>query len=235
MNCKQIERVMAAAVFSTLNKEDETALKEHISKCHKCAGKWQQIAPLQKLDKAAPAYSLPDPDRSWAVISESLSKHHRLTYRVKNWHWAPVAAALLLVFAAGLFFGRRIFQATPGAMTHLIGDLSEMSLESYADHLQPVLINFLNQSSIQNPESVRQLERQIISDLLDRTRLLKSLIPEDGNPELRDLFQDLEFILTALDNLETEDRDTARHLIGLIRDKKVSLRLDQLIKTQTTI
>jgi len=235
MNCKQIERIMAAAVFSTLNQEEKIAIKEHISQCCKCARKWKQTAPLRELDKEAPAYSLPDPDRSWAVISESLSKRRHRIHLVRNWHWIPAAAALVLVFAAGIFFGRRMYQATPEAINHLIGDVLEISLESYADHLQPVLVNFLNQSSLQNPESVRQLERQIISDLLDRTRLLKSLIPEDGNPELRDLFQDLEFILTALDNLETEDRDTARHLIGLIRDKKVSLRLDQLIKTQTTI
>jgi len=234
MNCKQTERIMAAAVFSTLNQEDETALKEHISQCCKCARKWQQTACLRELDKEAPAYSLPDPDHSWAVISASLSKRRHRTHRVRNWHWIPAAAALLLVFAAGIFFGRRMFQTMPEAITYLTGDLSEITLESYADHLQPVLVNFLNQSSMQDPESVRQLERQIISDLLNRTRFLKSLIPENGNSELRDLFQDLEFILTAMDNLEADDRDTAHHLIGLIRNKKVSLRLDQLIKTQTT-
>ena len=234
MNCKQIEKAMTIAVFGTLNQEDEIALKEHISQCSKCERKWQQIAHLQKKAFDEPAFSLPDPDRSWAVISERLSKRRHLPLRVRNRYWIPVAATLLLVFAAGFFFGRRMFLASPQGLTFPPLDLSEISLESYADYLQPILTNFLNQSSIQNPESVRQLEQHIITDLLGRTRLLKSLIPEDGNSDLRELLQDLEFILTAMDNLKAHDRDTARHLAGMIRDKEVSLRLHQLIKTQST-
>jgi hypothetical protein len=114
-------------------------------------------------------------------------------------------------------------------------DFSAGSLESYADYLQPVLVDFLNRNGVENPESMRQLEQHIVSDLLVRTRLLKSLIPEDESPLLKDLFQDLEFILTAMDNLEAGDSDTARHLVGLIRDKEVSFRLRQLIRTQTTL
>jgi len=82
---------------------------------------------------------------------------------------------------------------------------------------------------------VRGLEQRIVSDLLDRTRLFKSLIPQDASPALRELLQDLELILTAIDNLEPGDRDTARHLVGLIREKDVSLRLQQLIRTQSTL
>jgi hypothetical protein len=235
MNCKQSEKIMTIAVFGTLNQEDETALKEHISRCHKCAQKWEKTAQLRKRTYEDPVLPLPDPERSWAVISKRLSKDHHLSLRVRTRHWIPVAAALLLVFAAGFFFGRRMFLVSSKGLTFPPLDLSEASLESYADYLQPVLINFLNQSSLQNPKSVRQLEQHIVSDLLDRTRLLKSLIPEDGHSDLRELLQDLEFILTAMDNLEADDRDTARHLIGLIREKEVSLRLHQLIKTQSTI
>jgi len=234
MNCKQSEKIMTIAVFGTLNQEDEIALMEHITRCHKCAQKWKKTAPLRDQHHEDPSFPLPDPDFSWAVISKRLSKNRHLHHRVRNWNWVPVAAALLLVFAAGFFFGRRLFLASPKGLTFPPMDLSKASLESYADYLQPVLINFLNQSSIQNPESVRQLEQHIISDLLDRTRLLKSLIPEYSNSDLRELLQDLEFILTAMDNLKAGDRDTARHLVGMIRDKEVSLRLHQLIKTQST-
>ncbi len=235
MNCHQAENAMIVAVYATLKEEEETALKEHISRCRKCARRWEQTAHLRKKTRKTTSFTVPDPDRLWTVISDRLSKRSRPPVRGRSWQWAPAVAVLLLVFAAGFFFGRRMFFAPPAAMIQSPLDLSAASLESYADYLQPVLVNFLNQNGVRDPESMRQLERRIISDLLDRTRLLKSLIPEDGSPVLQELFQDLEFILTAMDNLEAGDRDAARHLVGLIRDIDVSFRLHQLIRTQSTL
>ena len=235
MNCKQAEKVMIVAVFGTLKEEEETALEEHVSRCRKCARRWEQTALLREQADKIPSFPLPDPDRSWAVIAERLSKRRRLPRRGRSWRWAPAAAVLLIVFVAGFFFGRRLFLTPSATLTQAPLDLSEASFESYADHLQPILVDFLNRNGVRNPESVRWLEQRIVSDLLDRTRLFKSLIPEGGSPALRELLQDLEFILTAMDNLEPEDRDTARHLVGLIREKDVSLRLQRLIRTQSTI
>jgi hypothetical protein len=235
MNCHQAKNAMVIAVYATLKEEEENALKEHISRCRKCAQRWEQTAHLRKKADKTASFPVPDSDQSWAVIAERLSKSRRLPVRRPSWKWAPAAAVLLLVFAAGFFLGRRMFFVQPGALMQTPSDLSAASLESYADNLQPVLVDFLNRNGVQNPESMRQLERRIVSDLLDRTRLLKSLIPEGGSPLLKELFQDLEFILTAMDNLESGDSDTARHLVGLIREKEVSFRLHQLIRTQTTL
>ncbi len=234
MNCKQSERAMIVAVFGTLKEEEGTAVEEHVSRCRKCERRWEKIRDLRKKIDRIPSFPLPDADRSWTIISYHLSKR-RLPDRKRNWMWAPAAAALLIVFVAGFFFGRRLFLVPPAALTQAPLDLSEASFESYADYLQPVLVDFLNRNGVRNPESVRGLEQRIVSDLLDRTRLFKSLIPEDGSAPLRELLQDLELILTAMDNLEPGDRDTARHLVGLIREKDVPLRLQRLIRTQSTL
>jgi hypothetical protein len=235
MNCHQAKKAIIVAVYATLKEEEETALKDHISRCRKCTRRWEQTVHLRKKTDKTASFPVPDPDRLWTVISERLSKRRRLPVRGRNWRWAPAAAILLLVFAAGFFFGRRMFFVQPKALTQSPLDLSAASLESYADYLQPVLVDFLNRNGMRNPESMIRLEQRIISDLLDRTRLLKSLIPENGSPALQELFQDLEFILTAMDNLEGGDSDTTRHLVGLIRDKEVSFRLRQLISTQSTL
>jgi hypothetical protein len=236
MNCRQAKNAMIVAVFGTLKEEEENALKAHISRCRKCARRWERTVHLRKRTGRIPVFPVPDPDRSWAVISERLSKRRRLPARKRQWQWVPAVAVLLLVFAAGLFIGRRAFLAPPAASIQPPPlELSAASLESYADNLQPVLVDFLNRNGVRNPESMRRLEHRIISDLLERTRLLKSLIQENGSPVLQELFQDLEFVLTAMDNLEAGDSDTARHLVGLIRDKEVSFRLRQLIRTQSTL
>ena len=235
MNCQQAEKMIITAVYGTLNNEEELVLKEHLSQCRECTRRWEQTASLRKQDDRNSGIPLPDPDRSWGVIADRLSKRRRIRPYRHNWRWAPAAAALMIVFAAGFFFGRRLLIVPPASQVPLPLSLSEISLENYADFLQPVLVNFSNQDSAQNPKSLRRLERRIVSDLLNRTRLLKSFIPENGNPVLRELLQDLEFILTAMDNLEPGDRDTARNLAGLIRNNDVSLRLRQLIMTQSTL
>lgn len=235
MSCKQSERAMIVAVFGTLKEEERTALEEHVSRCRKCASRWERIRNLREQTDRIPSFPFPDPDRSWNIISDHLSKRRRLPDRRRNWRWAPAAAALLIVFVAGIFFGRRLFLVPHAAMTQAPLELSEASFESFADYLQPVLVDFLNRNGVRNPESVRGLEQRIVSDLLDRTRLFKSLIPEDGSSALRELLQDLELILTAMDNLEPGDRDTARHLVELIREKDVSPRLRRLIRTQSTL
>ena len=226
---------MIVAVFGTLKEEERMALKEHVSRCRKCARRWERTRDLREQTDRIPYFPLPDPDLSWSLISHHLTKRRRLPDRRRNWRWAPAAAVLLIVFVAGFFFGRRLLLVPPAAMTQATLDLSEASFESYADYLQPVLVDFLNRNGVRNPESVRGLEQRIVSDLLDRTRLFKSLMPENGSPALRELLQDLELILTAMDNLNPGDRDTARHLVGLIREKEISLRLQRLIMTQSTL
>lgn len=226
---------MIVAVFGTLKEEERTALKEHVSLCRKCARRWERTRDLREQTDPIPSFPFPDPDRSWTIISHHLTKRRQRPDRRRIWRWAPAAAALLIVFVAGFYFGRRLFLVPSAALTQAPLDLSEASFESYADYLQPVLVDFLNRNGVRNPESVRGLEQRIVSDLLDRTRLFKSLIPEDSGPALRELLQDLEFILTAMDNLEPGDRDTAKHLVGLIREKNVSPRLQRLIRTQSKL
>ena len=235
MNCLLAKEKMTIAVYGTLSEEEQTALNEHLSRCPDCSRRWEKAAPLRKGAGSNPSVPLPDPDRSWAVIAERLVKHHRRSAGRRLWRWAPAAAVLLLVFAAGLFFGRRVFVVPAGWQSSLPLNLSESALVTYADSLQPLLVNFVNQDGVQNPTSMKRLEQRIVSDLLDHTRMLKTLLPDDGSPALRELLEDLEFILTAMDNMESGDRDTALHLAGLIRDNGVTFRLRQLINDRTTL
>ncbi|MCJ7680688.1 MAG: zf-HC2 domain-containing protein [Candidatus Aminicenantes bacterium] len=235
MNCQQAEEAMTVAVYGKPTDEETAALKEHLSRCAECGRRWEQTAFLREQAQSIPAVPLPDPDRSWAVISERLSKHRRRPKRIRYRRWAAAAATLLIVFSTGFFFGRRLFLLPPAGPAAPFLNLSEASLESYADFLQPILVNFLNKDREENSRTLERLEQSIVSDLLDRTRQLRSLLPEDGSSALQDLLQDLDFILTAMDNLEPGDGETARHLAGMIRDKQVSLRLHRLIRTQSTL
>lgn len=235
MNCNLAKEKMTIAVYGTLSEEEQSALDEHLSSCPACSRRWEKVAALKRVDGSNSSVPLPDPDRSWAIIEKRLTKFHHRSAARRLWKWAPAAAVLLLVFAAGLFFGRRVFVVPADWSSSLTLSLSDSSLETYVDSLQPVLVNFINQDGIRNPASVRRLERRIVSDLLNYTRMLKTQVPEDGNPTLKELLEELDFILTAMDNMEANDRDTAQHLAGLIKDNAVTFRLRQLINEQTIL
>lgn len=232
MNCQQIEKLIITNVYGSLSHEEDPALKEHLSRCLKCRSRWEKTRSLRKQAVRIVSVALPDPENSWEVIAERLSSRHRMSVFRLKWRWVPAVGALLFIFATGFFFGRRLLISPSPSQTAWPSNLSARSLETYADFLQPVLVNFVNQDGVQSSSSLRRLERRIVSDLLGRTRLLKSLIPDNSSSALRELLQDLEFILTAMDNLEPGDKDTARHLAGLILDNEVSLRLRQFIENQ---
>jgi hypothetical protein len=234
MNCQQAEKQITIAVFGKLNENQESELSEHLSQCAECRHRWEQTAPWRRQENRITRVHLPDPDRSWTTISERLSNRSRKPGPGKIWRLVPATAVLMIVFFVGLFFGRRLFFTPPDSQMPWPMALSEVSLETYAEFLQPILVNFSNQDGVKNPAVLRRLESRIISDLLAQTRLLKSLVTEDVNTALRELLQDLEFILTAMDNLEPGDTEASRHLAGMIRDNEVSLRVHQLIRNQNT-
>jgi len=235
MNCKQAEHLMTISVYATPTEEEKAALAAHLNLCRRCRLRWEKTASLREETHRTFSVDRPDPDRSWAVIARRLSGKRQIFNPRMIRTLVSAAAILLVVFITGIFFGRRLFLVLPASTAARPILLSEASLESYADFLQPVLVNFINSDREENSRSLQRLERSIVSDLLDRTRQLRSLLPENGGSALQDLLQDLDFILTAMDNLEPGDEETARHLAGLIKDKEVSFRLHQLIRIQTTI
>jgi hypothetical protein len=158
--------------------------------------------------------------------------------------WALAACSLLAVFVLGYFAGRQVLGpgrsdlGLGGAGSAPAGEVvavySDTSFTEYADSLRPVLVSFLNRDGVETPEALRVLEQQLVSDMLVRTRLLKDLAYGSEDESLLELLQDMEFILMSLRNLDPTDRDSAQHLAGLIREKKVPLRLQEFRSARST-
>ena len=187
---------------------------------------------LRKQDKDIPE---PDLKRSWEVISSRILKRKQSS-GVKNLRkWALAACSLLIVFISGYFAGKRILNPGPTSISAAVDIEADYSFSSYADNLNPVLVNFLNRNEVETPEALRILEQKLISDMLTRTRLLKSLASGSEDMVLMELLQDLEIILMSLKNMNPEDLDSARHLARMIQEKKISLRLQELSSVKSTI
>ena len=175
----------------------------------------------------------PDLEKSWSVISEQTMARRRFPRIIPAQKWILAVSSLLIVFVLGYFAGKEVLKIEqkgfpPESMTPL-------SLASYADRLKPVLVNFINQDKKETPDKIRRLEKEIIRDMLLQTRLLKELASHNGNTERTELLQDMEFILVSMSNLESEDREVARHLARMIQEKNISLRLKELITERSSI
>jgi len=254
MNCREAKNLITAGVYGRLTPEERAELENHSADCRACARLYEKSSPLLGLRAGAgeEEVPLPDWDKSWSRISAGAidirppraALFARPAFGRTGWtRGAIAAAALLLVFAIGYFAGRRHLDdrsadaaAAVTADAAARGSISpafpfaasaQVLLAEYADSLGPVLVNFLNRGDVRPPDGLREIERRVVRNMLEQTRLLRSLSAESGGADgrLGDLLQDLEFILTSMANLDPEDKESADHLGRIIREKEISPRL----------
>lgn len=222
-------------------------MENHAAACRACASLYEKSSPLLDLRTGSGEEKVPLPDweKSWSRISAGAidirprraTLFARLIFgRTGRTRRAIAAAALLLVFAIGYFAGHRLLDDRSADAAAARGSVSpafpsaasaQVFLAEYADSLGPVLIDFLNRGDVRPPDSLRELERRVVRNMLNQTRLLRSRAAESGGADgrLGDLLQDLEFILTSMANLDPEDKESADHLGRIIREKEISPRL----------
>ena len=244
MNCRDFRNLILIGVHGRLTPDERKELDRHRAECDACAALHEQSMALmdvqEKSSNENASVPLPDWEKSWALISEKAlpRKSPRSSFFSLVLRWAPAAASILLVFALGYFFGRRFLVKGPASGSGIASAVtadqpSPLLFANYADNLKPVLINFLNRSDVRPPEELRALEREIIRDILSRTRLLRSLAAESEDAALGDLLLDLEFILASMANLAPDDTESADHLKRMIREKDIPLRLRELASPAT--
>jgi hypothetical protein len=233
MNCEKAKNLITIGIYGKLTASQKQELESHLKECPECARLYEKSAPLMNYrieDKDIPS---PDMDKSWKIISEQHQKSKRSSRIIPAPKWVLVASSFLIVFIIGYFAGKEVLKTGPKDFTG--NTVTPLSFASYADHLKPVLINFVNQGRRDIPEDVRRLEKEIISDMLFQTRLLKELGSHNRNPEMLDLLQDMEFILVSMSNLESGKQEEAQHLIRMIQEKNISFRLKELITVKSSI
>lgn len=233
MNCQKAKDLLAAGVFGRLSPVQRRDLEEHLKDCPACARLYEKTAGIMGLREKEKDIPLPDLEKSWKVVSNSLEDRRRPRRMLPAQKWVLAACSLLAVFVLGYFAGKSVLKSGRQGLSAPVS--STLSFASYADHVKPVLVDFLNRDGVETPDKIRRLEKELIGDMLLRTRLLKEMVSKDGEPGKLVLLQDLEFILMSMDNLRPGDRDSARHLVRMIREKKVSLRFRELLTVKSTI
>ena len=181
--------------------------------------------------------SLPEWEKSWKLIEQKIfqKKQHIFQYSPRN-KWILATAAVSLVFILGFFIGRQFLytKSTLYKTANNIVDFTQTPIESYVESLELLLINFNNRSDQPLEQGLRQLEEELVSNMLMQTRLLKYFISqEEHNADILYLLDDLELLLMSMSNLKPEDKESADQLNVFIRESQLRLRLRQLILAQS--
>jgi len=232
MTCSTVKDLFVIAMLGKLTPAQKKDLKEHVEQCPSCARLVKQSEAYSRLfhEKEMP---VPDWDRSWQVIRERTvikSRRRSRTISVPFRKWAVAAATCCLVFVLGYYIGKNSFMNPQQVPVQSAGEF----LRNYTERMELLFIDFSNRDFQNTDQETAVFEAEIISGLLQNTRLLKYLASQKKIGELVTLLEDIEWILVSVSNLRPEDRDSGDQLKRLIKQRSLRNRLRSLSQNLKT-
>jgi len=236
MNCHEFEEILITQIYGKPVPSQTDNLISHIKACPACARQYEQIIHSRNQFERRDDVHIPDWEKSWCKIADRASKKKpKRSFYIPSPKFAFAAAALVIVFVIGFFVGKNYFFKNSDEYLFLSEEDYRYTSPflSYARSVELTLINFMNLNDQLSEEEISALEEKITSNILIQTRLLQQLISQHDDPYMRDLLEDLEFILVSISNLKPGDKDAAEQLKQLIRKNHLKNRLIQLTSEKT--
>jgi hypothetical protein len=180
---------------------------------------------------------VPDWERSWRVIrGRALEPKKGLPLLLTSRKFAVAGAALAVVFVFGFLLGRHLLKPAaiePGEAPY--ANYRSVSAAEYSERVDMLLVNFLNRSDGDVPAGFRDVEREIVADVLAETRLLRLLAERRGDRYRYRVLEEVEMVLINMSNLGPEDEGSAEQVDRFIRDRDLRLQLRNLTDLKSTI
>jgi len=233
MNCEIFENMMIINIYGKLTSEEKSEFNHHLSECSDCSAKYESINTQEKFLENCEAPK-PDWEKSWQIIAQKSIRKKRL-FDYSYHKYVLAAATVILVFVIGLSVGRKMIQTQSDNLAASASSISELSLQTFAEDLEPILIDFLNRSDQPLPKEFAKFEKEIVSDLLIKTKLLKYIMKKRDNIQLVQLLGDIEFILLNLSNLRPGDSLSTKQIQHFIREKNLKIQLKLVANEKITI
>lgn len=236
MNCHEFEEILIRQTYGKSVPSQMDNLVSHIKACATCARQYEQIIHSRNQFERRDDVHIPDWEKSWCKIADrALKKKPKRPFYIPSPRFAFAAAAVVVVFLIGFFVGKNYFFKKSDEYLFLSGADRQYTspFQSYARSVGLALINFMNPNDQLSEEEILAFEEKITSNILIQTRLLQQLISQREDPYMRDLLEDLEFILVSISNLRPEDKDAAKQLKQFIRKNRLNNRLSLLTSKKT--
>lgn len=235
MNCQEFEDILITQIYGNPDPSRMNDLLSHVKTCPTCAKQYEKIIHTRNQFQRKDDVTIPEWEKSWKVILKGVMKRKRAHLKyVTTPRLAFAGTALIAVFIIGFFAGRQIFLSkSEESMTGVSWiDSRHFTLDTYAERLDVVLINFMNRHNKTDGEEVTEFEKKVIDDMLVQTRLLKNFHSQKKDSQLMILLNEIECILISISNLRSEDLESAEQLDQLIRQKAFNYKLKQMSENQ---
>jgi len=230
MKCNDFENNIILFLYDELSESESLRLSEHLDSCTSCR---EFLAEHKKMfsditESSAETFT-PDWDEYWSNIKRSVKRTEK-----KRWSFFPFpsgAAAFamsLLILAGGIFIGR-FFISSPDTDSPVFKKTSNhLYVQYYFEDIKPVMLDYANYSIPAAGGNGGPVDKEIVTDMLNRTRLLKRHVSTQNEPYLASLLEELELILTEIKNTAPGEKESIRSLQGMIRENDIHLKIDLL-------
>jgi hypothetical protein len=230
MACKKYKENIILHLYGELNEEDSKELLKHIKECSDCKEDFAYTKKVFRALDETKIEGVPEAnwEKCWGVIEPGIREKKRRTWGLPLFpRWAYATAALVLVFAVGLFVGRTaFFQPGAGRSQSLEGPQSAMypSVQEHLDNLTPLLVEYANYTPSPDDGKIA-IDRKLVRSLIIQNILLKRMIAEK-NPNLAQLLEDVDLVLREIANRDEEDPETLSMIKELIQQRGILYEIE---------
>jgi hypothetical protein len=249
MNCKQARQAIVFDHYDDLNPAAKAALEAHLLGCESCAADRDETRAVLDLVSAHRPAEVPafDPEKSWRAVRDGIAGPVRAgrTAAAPWRRFAPAAAGLAVVLAAGILIGRFALKPGPGPVPGTaaelgngagavtspspIAELVRPMLASHIEDMRPLLLDFAHAVNGGAPGSVVPVDERLLRGLLFQNLLLRRAL-DGGDPAATDLLDDLDLVLKEIINGQGPDGASPAQVRGLIDERGILFRM-QILKT----
>jgi hypothetical protein len=229
MACKKYKEKIVLHLYGELNEEETQNLMKHIQECADCSEDFEFTKDVFHILDKTKIEDIPEAhwEKCWGVIEPGIREKKRQPRGLPFFpKWAYVTAALVLVFAVGLFLGRMAF--IPGLSRSKVpeGPQSAMypSIQEHLESLTPLLVEYANYSPSPDDGKIT-IDQKLVRSLIIQNILLKRMIAEK-NPNLAQLLEDVDLVLREIANLDEEDPENLSIIKELIQQRGILYEIE---------
>lgn len=205
----------------------------HLARCRVCREAYDKMR--QDVDLVIESMDLLNPREIPAIVPiipkkiEKKSRSRKFFIPVPGWwDWRVALTGSLFIFILGIFVGKYFIPPSPSNVLVRLESPEHLRfvLQEHFENIKPVLIEYANFPLSAEGSMDILLDKEFISGLMERNRLIKERIPRDKNNYLKQLLDELEIILRKISTLTKEDPESLFFIKKLIKEKEILFKLE---------
>jgi hypothetical protein len=234
MKCNKAKEQIILYLYGELSEAEHRKLEQHMRGCPSCAEDLAYTRDVFNLIDRADTTEVPEAawDKCWGLIASGTRPQPRTRF---SWMpfplWVPAAAAVVLIFAAGLFIGRYRPSSQPqlAADTAQGPEFPQFTLQAHFDNLTPLLAEYANRPIVEASDDRVLVDRRLIQTLLVQNYMLMRLVAQN-DPQAADLLEDIDLVLREIKNMESGDPGAPGMIRRLIQSRDILFKINVLQK-----